>query len=1344
MTKKKNEDKRLRDLQSYCILDTPSEVEFDSITQLIAEICNTPIATVTLIDKNREWFKSAHGLKERQNDRKIAFCAQAILSHEVFIVEDTLKDPRFLDNPMVVGPPHIRFYAGAPLISPDGNALGTLAIKDYQPRHLTDLQLQALKTLAHQVMVQLETRRQQQMLKALNSERKQINQALQEQTEHLEKEREFLSALLESLSEGIAACDESGKLSLFNHATRELHGMEQETLAPELWAQHYDLYLADGKSLMTMDQVPLYRAFKGERITEEDLVIAPKHGSPRYIRCTGQPILRADGHKLGAVVAMRDITEQKNREIALAKSEAMLSATFNQSYLFQSILAADGTLIDINDKALLECGYTREVELGKKFWLTSWWSPDPVLSRYMHEITEIARQGEVVHITTDYFVASGERRKTEFILTPIRDADHQVMFLHASGQDVTDRLIAAAELASSNRALRLLSLCNALLVRTRTESALLQQLCELFVHVGGYEMAWVGYANADANKTIQPMAHFGNFSHLENAQPSWADDDVLGRGPAGRAVRTGKPVFISDILLDLDFAPWVEAASRSGYKGVVCLPLMQENCCFGVIAMYTKVVSKVAASEIKLLQELADNLSFGIVNIRAQQKNEQFHKALLSVAASVSANIDGDFFAQLASSMISAISADVGFIAKLQPEKAQTLQTIAVAGDSHVRENIAMPLSDEQYAMLMSQATFELDGSSLKKFVQLPIFANPSFPNQSFHGGVGQHLTNPNGETIGLAMVLFKDKTHESDFVGSLLKIFAARAGAELERLNAERQMREQASLLDKAQDAIMVRGLDNKVQFWNKGAERLYGWSKEEAIGSSIESLLYPNPDHFHTTMQTLLAKGEWNGEIVQVSKHGVPLQIESHWTLVYDDQGMPQSVFTINTNITERKAASDKIQYLAFYDPLTSLPNRTLLLDRLKHALSTCERTHEHGALLFIDLDNFKALNDTLGHDKGDLLLKAIGDRLQACVRDCDSVARFGGDEFVILLENISRDPTEAAIATSVLAKKVLHSLGMPYALDNYQHQSSASIGITLFSEQDKNINELLKRADLAMYEAKAQGRNNLRFFDPKMQSEISSRVELESDLRHSINQRQLSLHYQPQVNDKGKVVGAEALLRWHHPIRGMVPPSVFIPVAEETKLILPIGNWVLENACATLVRWSTRHETEQLMIAVNVSEVQFSQPDFVSQVFKVLDDSGANPLRLKLELTESLFAKNVDDIIVKMHQLKARGVSFSLDDFGTGYSSLTYLKSMPLDQIKIDQSFVRDVLIDPNDASIAQTIIGLAAGLNLEVMAEGVENEAQREFLHENGCYLYQGYLYSKPLPADQFERFIQQQS
>jgi predicted signal transduction protein with EAL and GGDEF domain len=378
------------------------------------------------------------------------------------------------------------------------------------------------------------------------------------------------------------------------------------------------------------------------------------------------------------------------------------------------------------------------------------------------------------------------------------------------------------------------------------------------------------------------------------------------------------------------------------------------------------------------------------------------------------------------------------------------------------------------------------------------------------------------------------------------------------------------------------------------------------------------------------------------------------------------------------------------------------------------------------------------------GDLLLIEIGIRLKACVRETDSVARFGGDEFVLMLEDVSLTETEAALLTTKIAEKVLSTLNQPYFLGEYEHQSSASVGITLFSNNEDNVNELLKRADLAMYQAKAMGRNTLRFFDPKMQSEISSRVSLESDLRQSLTKQEFSLHYQPQLDDKGHVVGAEALLRWQHPERGMVSPAVFIPLAEETRMILPIGYWVLESACAKLVSWAMRPETSDLTLAVNVSQRQFRQPDFVEQVFDIIDQFGANPNRIKLELTESLFAENVEDVINKMHQLKERGVSFSLDDFGTGYSSLSYLKRMPLDQLKIDQSFVRDILDDLNDASIAYTIIGLAKSLGLEVIAEGVETEAQRQFLYDSGCNLYQGYLFSKPLPAELFEDFINNQN
>ena len=438
-------------------------------------------------------------------------------------------------------------------------------------------------------------------------------------------------------------------------------------------------------------------------------------------------------------------------------------------------------------------------------------------------------------------------------------------------------------------------------------------------------------------------------------------------------------------------------------------------------------------------------------------------------------------------------------------------------------------------------------------------------------------------------------------------------------------------------------------------------------------------------------------------------------------------------------RKSAQEEIRQLAFYDPLTGLPNRRLLTDRLRHALPACIRNQRHGALLFIDLDHFKNINDTLGHDQGDLLLQQVAARLTGCVREGDTVARQGGDEFVIMLMDLSEVALEAAIQTELVGEKILAALNLPYQFAGHVLHTTASIGATLFDGHIHSTDEQLKRADLAMYQAKSAGRNGLRFFEADMQAAITARAGMEADLRQGLRDGQFLLYYQAQMDDAGCVTGVEALLRWQHPRRGLVLPTEFIPIAEESALILPLGLWVLETACAQLVAWSGRAATAHLTLAVNVSARQFRQPDFVSQVVALLVRSGANPLRLKLELTESLLLDNVEQMIAKMNALKALGVGFSLDDFGTGYSSLSYLKRLPLDQIKIDQSFVRDVLVDPNDAAIVRTIVALAQSLGLAVIAEGVETEAQRAFLASSGCHACQGYLYSRPLPLAQFEAF-----
>jgi diguanylate cyclase (GGDEF)-like protein len=484
-----------------------------------------------------------------------------------------------------------------------------------------------------------------------------------------------------------------------------------------------------------------------------------------------------------------------------------------------------------------------------------------------------------------------------------------------------------------------------------------------------------------------------------------------------------------------------------------------------------------------------------------------------------------------------------------------------------------------------------------------------------------------------------------------------------------------------------------------------------------------------------TISEFGYWEGEIWNRRKNGEIYPEFLTITAVKDLNGILTNYVATFTDITTSKLAADEIKNLAFYDPLTHLPNRRLLLDRLEHALSSSNREERDGALLFLDLDHFKILNDTLGHGIGDLLLKQVADRLTACVRENDTVARLGGDEFVVMLENLSNNLYEAALQAKSIGEKILISISQTYQLGSHEYRNSISIGIALFS-QIQSGDELLKHADIAMYQAKKGGRNTLRFFDPQMQINIFARAALESDLRKALNFHQFQLYFQVQVGHLNKPFGAEVLLRWLHPERGLVSPAEFISLAEETGLIIPIGKWVLETACAQLKAWQHDKLTNKLTLSVNISAKQFRQADFIEHVKSLIQHYGISPGNLKLELTESILLDNIEATIATMNTLGTLGLKFSLDDFGTGYSSLQYLKRLPLYQLKIDQSFVRDIATDGYDEAIVRTIIAMAKSLNLNVIAEGVETEEQKQFLISNGCTNYQGYLFSKPVPISQF--------
>lgn len=610
-------------------------------------------------------------------------------------------------------------------------------------------------------------------------------------------------------------------------------------------------------------------------------------------------------------------------------------------------------------------------------------------------------------------------------------------------------------------------------------------------------------------------------------------------------------------------------------------------------------------------------------------------------------------------------------------------------------------------------------------------------------------LTTANGDRTFLAT---KGPLRAAD--GDVIGIFGIsrditeRKQGESRLVDSELRMR---ALIQAIPDLVWLKDKEGVYLSCNSRFEQFFGVPECEIVGKTdYDYVDKEQADFFRKHDKAAMDKGgaSSNEEWVTFASDGHRELLETTKTPVRNAQGQVIGVLGVGHNITERQAAADKIEHLAFYDFLTDLPNRRLMNDRLRQALTNATRQGRYGALMLIDLDNFKLLNDTLGHAIGDQLLISVAARLRASTRAGDTVARMGGDEFVVILEGLDKHEL-AALQVKQIAANVLASLAEPHSLnitghDNglieHQYQCTSSIGITLFKDQSVSANDLMKRADTAMYEAKSAGRNTLRFFDVAMQNIVSQRAAMEVELRNAIDKQQFVLYYQAQVDSAGQITGVEALVRWQHPERGLVAPGEFIPVAEELGLIVPLGQWVLETACLQLAAWSKEAAMSHLTVAVNVSARQFGLPDMVDQVLAVVQRTGVPQHRLKLELTESLLLENADEVITKMVALKAHGIGFSLDDFGTGYSSLAYLKHLPLDQLKIDRSFVRDILIDPNDAAISKMVIVLADSMGLSVIAEGVETEEQRGLLANLGCSSYQGFLFSKPIPLVEFEALV----
>ncbi|PTR16451.1 MULTISPECIES: putative bifunctional diguanylate cyclase/phosphodiesterase [unclassified Nitrosospira] len=557
------------------------------------------------------------------------------------------------------------------------------------------------------------------------------------------------------------------------------------------------------------------------------------------------------------------------------------------------------------------------------------------------------------------------------------------------------------------------------------------------------------------------------------------------------------------------------------------------------------------------------------------------------------------------------------------------------------------------------------------------------------------------------------------------------------ERRRAEAYTAQLAAIVESSNDAIVVSDLNGTITSWNTGAEKIFGYQASEIIGSSICRLMPPDGlEEEDNIMNLKSGKAIGHFETVRLRKDNKPIDVSVTISPVRDGSGRIAGASSVLRDISQRKESQARIEYLAHYDSLTELPNRALLADRMKIAIGNAARYSTRLALLFLDLDRFKLVNDSLGHEIGDKLLKVVAERMRSTIRNTDTISRVGGDEFVVLLSPIEKEEDAARVA-----KKLIAVVAHPYLIDEHELILTASVGISLYPDNGKEAGSLLRNADASMYSAKEAGRNSYQFYTDHLNSRAAERLSLDRDLRVAIERDETFTVFQPQIElTNRQVIGAEALVRWRHPRRGLVSPASFIPVAEDSGLILSLGERILREACIQARRWHDDGVFNRFSIAVNVSAVQFRQKDFTDVVLRVVSETGLSPTQLELEVTESVVMQNVESVVQKMRILKDHGIKIAIDDFGTGYSSLSYLRQLTVDRLKIDQSFIRDLPANDDAKAIVRAIAAMGRSLGLSVTAEGVETEVQEKFLQSIECDEGQGYLYAKPMVPTDFEAWL----
>lgn len=955
------------------------------------------------------------------------------------------------------------------------------------------------------------------------------------------------------------------------------------------------------------------------------------------------------------------------------------------------VVDGNGHFLDVNEGYCRLVGFRADVILKKR--LDELENDPATLDSSDRHLRETLSQGHAKY-ETRHRHRDGRWIDLEISMSYI-DAGHIVGFVRDIG-----------EKAAKERRARFLTQIYAALFHTnraiwesKSESELFDNLCRVSVEHGGMALVWIGRIDDD-DDLIRPVASYGEgHQYIDGLAIGWRANHLRSQGPTATAYREGRSIFIQDFCTDPMTAPWHEKAKPYGWGASAALGVRRGGKSYAVISYYRYEKHSFTREIIDLLNEVARDIGHALDRFDIQKERQRAMELIQENAnryhCIIESSLDGFWMVDLNGRLLEVNDAYMKRSGYSREELLNLrLPDLNKGMDAKQIQDVYRRLQTDGHAFFETKHRAK-DGSLW------PVEVSSGFLNQE----------------DGRFFSFIRD-------IG--------------ERRKSEEEMLIAASVFD-SHEAMLVTDSDRNVFRANKAFTKITGYAAEEVIGKNPRILGsgFHDRDFYREMWSRVDREGSWKGEIVDKRKNG---ELYPTWltiSSVKNDQGQVTHYVGGFTDITEYKAAQERIEALAFYDQLTGLPNRWMLMDRLEHALASSARSHRCGAILYLDLDHFKTINDTVGHDCGDEVLRETAKRLRASVRQEDTTARLGGDEFVVLLEDIGPDKEHAAAHAKLVGDKVLAMLAGNYSIRGKEYPGSVSIGVTLFCGQLEGIHELLKRADLAMYEAKKVGRNTLRFFDPFMQETLDKRMLLEFDLRHALEEGEFRLHFQKLVENSGRTVGAEVLLRWEHPQRGIVPPLDFIPLAEDTGLIIPIGRWVFEQSCRTLYRWQATDCCNNLQLSVNLSALEFGQDDFVEHVAETLKRTGVNPSMLSLEITESLLMENMNDFVPKMNRLQDLGLSFSLDDFGTGYSSLSYLKLLPIKRLKIDKSFVKDLGQDKNDEAIAKTIIQMSKTLGMDVVAEGVETATQAEMLKQFGCNIFQGYLYGRPVELEVFE-------